>query len=91
MFAIAYNLIRLVMMKSATSQNVPVIRIRFIDAQRQLCHAKLQGQLPKLIVLPDRPHRCEPRVRKRRPKQCLLMKKPRRNLKQDLMTQISTP
>jgi hypothetical protein len=87
MFAIVYNLIRLVMLKSATNQNVPVIRISFIDAQRQLRQAMIDGYFcSKLIVLPDRPHRCEPRVRKRRPKQYPVMKKPRRNLKQDLMT-----
>jgi hypothetical protein len=86
MFAIVYNLIRLVMVKSAKSQNVPVTRISFIDAQRQLCHAVERGPLPKLIVLPVRPHRCEPRVRKRRPKQYPVMKKPRQNLQQDLMT-----
>lgn len=85
MFAIVYNLIRLVMMKSAKSQNVPVNRISFIDAQRQLRQAMVDGHFSKLIVLPDRPHRCEPRVRKRRPKQYPVMKKPRRKLKQDLM------
>ena len=85
MFAIVYNLIRLVMMKSANSQNVLVTRISFVDAQRQLRHAFTGTDLPKLIVLPNRPHRCEPRVRKRRPKQYPVMQKPRRKLKQDLM------
>jgi len=86
MFAIVYNLIRLVMLKSATNQNVPVTRISFIDAQRQLRQAMVDGYFfSKLIVLPDRPHRCEPRVRKRRPKQYPVMKKPRRKLKQDLV------
>ena len=51
MFAIVYNLIRLVMVKSAKSQNVAVARISFIDSQRQLRNAVGEGPLPKLIVL----------------------------------------
>ena len=86
MFAIVYNLIRLVMVKSAKSQNVAVARISFIDSQRQLRNAVGKAPLPKLIVLAVRPHRCEPRVRKRRPKQYPVMKKPRHKLQQDLMT-----
>lgn len=87
MFAIVYNLVRLVMLQSAESQNVSVLRISFIDAQRRLCHAVSGVPLRKLIILPDRPHRFEPRVRKRRPKSYRLMTKPRAKLKQALIRQ----
>jgi hypothetical protein len=84
-FAIVYNLARLVMLRSAKRQNVPVTRISFIDAQRWLCHAPLDAPSRNLIVLPIRPDRFEPRVRKRRPKEFPLMKKPRRHLQQTLV------
>jgi hypothetical protein len=87
MFAIAYNLVRLAMLRSAQCQNVPVDRISFIDAQRRLRHASLDSPPRKLLVLPVRPDRIEPRVRKRRPKEYDLMNKPRRQLQQDLMRQ----
>lgn len=85
MFAIVYNLVRLVMLRSAKRQNVPVTRISFIDAQRWLCHAPLDAPARNLVVLPNRPNRFEPRVRKRRPKEFPVMKKPRRQLQQALI------
>jgi hypothetical protein len=91
MFAIAYNLVRLAMLRSAQCQNVPVDRISFIDAQRRLRHASLDSPPRKLLVLPVRPDRIEPRVRKRRPKEYDLMNKPRRELQQDLMRQQVKP
>lgn len=87
MFAIVYNLIRLTMWQSAQRQNVPVDQISFIDAQRRLRHAVRGAPLRKLLLLPKRPHRFEPRVRKRRPKQYNLMRKPRRQLQQALLQQ----
>src|SRR5262249_1115343 len=77
MYAIVYNLIRLVMLQSARRQNVPVPRISFIDAQRRLRHAIPGAPLRTLIVVPERPGRYELRVRKRRPKEYSLMQKPR--------------
>lgn len=89
MFALTYNLVRLVMLESAKRQHVPVERISFIDALRWLCHFRL-GQdletLAEITVLPSRPGRSEPRVRKRRPKNYPLMKKPRRPRLQPLGT-----
>jgi hypothetical protein len=85
MFAIVYNLVRLVMLRSATRRTMPVTRISFIDAQRWLSHAPLGSPPRKLIVLPARPNRFEPRVRKRRPKEYDLMNKPRWQLQQDLI------
>lgn len=84
MFAIAYNLVRLVMLEAATRQGVPSKRISFVDALRWLRDAGLNTPLTPLIVLPERPGRCEPRVRKRRPKNYPAMKKPRCVLTQAL-------
>jgi len=86
MFAIVYNLVRSVMLHCAKRQRVPVIRISFSDAKRQLSHATLQATPRSLIVLPDRPGRREPRVCKRRPKRYRLMTKPRPKLQQDLIS-----
>jgi hypothetical protein len=85
MLAIVYNLVRLVMLRAAKRQNVAVERISFIDAQRWLCHAPIDAPCRTLNVLPNRPNRFEPRVRKRRPKEYDLMNKPRQQLKQALI------
>jgi hypothetical protein len=87
MFAIVYNLIRMLMLQASVNQKVPVGRISFIDAQRRLRHAVAGSPSRKLVVVPERPHRFEPRVRKRRPKEFDLMRKPRRQLKQELIRQ----
>ncbi len=87
MIALVYNLVRIVMLKSAEQQEVAVDRISFTDALRWLVHAGLGPALDQLIVLPLRPGRAEPRVRKRRPKQYTLMKQPRAALQQPLLQQ----
>ena len=76
-FALIYNLVRLVMLQAARRQDVPVSRISFIDAYKWMRHARPGDRLPTLIVNPSRPHRFEPRCRKRRPKKYVLMNKPR--------------
>jgi hypothetical protein len=91
MFSIAYNLVRLVMLEAADNQGVPPARISFVDALRWLRHAGTHDQLPPLIVIPDRPGRSEPRVRKRRPKNYPAMTKPRARLKQMLGTKGVAP
>jgi len=83
-FALIYNMVRLVMLEASQRQNVDVRRISFIDALRWLQTASPGDDLPKLIVNPHRPNRLEPRVIKRRPKQYDLMTKPRRQLKKEL-------
>ena len=85
MFALVYNLVRLVMLEASHRQNVPVERISFVDALRWLTEARPGATLPKLVVNPDRADRVEPRVRKRRPKQYSLMKKPRSELRKSLL------
>jgi hypothetical protein len=84
MLALVYNLVRLVMLKAAHRQEVQVDRISFIDALRWLTTAKPGEDLRPLIVNLGR-HRVQPRVRKRRPKQYPLMKRPRAELQQALL------
>jgi hypothetical protein len=85
MFALVYNLVRLVMLEASRRQGVPVDRISFVDALRWLSEARPGVALPKLVVNPDRADRVEPRVRKRRPKQYPLMTKPRSELRKALL------
>ena len=60
--------------------------ISFIDALRWLLNARPGERLRKLKVHPIR-HRCEPRVRKRRPKEYPLLKRPRAELRNALLEQ----
>ena len=83
-FALIYNLVREVMQQAANRQGVPMTRISFIDALRWLKSANEGDQLSNLVVLPHRPDRYEPRVKKRRPKNYRLMNKPRTILKKEL-------
>lgn len=87
MIALAYNLVRLVMLRAAQAQGVSVHRVSFIDALRWLCQAREHQPLGRLIMLPRRAGRYEPRVRKRRPKQYPLMKQPRAALRKALLQQ----
>lgn len=85
MTALVYNLVRLVMLRSARLQHAPVERISFVDALRWLRHGG-DRRLADLVVHPRRPDRFEPRVRKRRPKEYPLMQRPRTQLKRQLLT-----
>jgi hypothetical protein len=84
MFAVAYNLVRLVMLGASRQQKVPLDRISFIDALRWLRDAESDTLLSALVVNPARPDRLEPRVIKRRMKKFPLMKKPRPELRKAL-------
>jgi hypothetical protein len=84
-FAVVYNLVRRVMAAAAQRQKVAIDRISFIDAWRWLQEAEPMSALTDLVVNPARPGRCEPRVRKRRPKHFPVMKKPRATLRQALL------
>jgi hypothetical protein len=83
-YAIVYNLVRLVMIKAAEQQRVTLLSVSFVDALRwlsQACHVFV----PLCIrTNPSRPGRQEPRVRKRRPKEYDLMTQPRKELRQEL-------
>jgi DDE family transposase len=87
MFLLVYNLVRMTMLEAAKRQGVPPERISFIDALRWLATAKPGDELPDLVVNPARPGRVEPRVRKRRPKEFPVMKRPRAILQQELLAQ----
>ena len=87
MFALTYNLVRLVMLEASGRQKVAVDRISFIDALRWLMEARAGATLPKLVVNRDRAGRAEPRVRKRRPKSYPLMTRPRGELRAKLLVQ----
>ena len=87
MFLLVYNLARMTILEAARRQGVSPERISFVAALRWLATAKPGDELPDLVVLPHRPGRVEPRVRKRRPKEFDLMKKPRAILRQELLAQ----
>jgi hypothetical protein len=84
-FVLIYNLVRRVMCEAGQRQGVSPERISFIDAWRWLRHARPGEDLPKLVVNPERRERVEPRVRKRRPKQFPVMKRPRDVLRKALL------
>jgi hypothetical protein len=86
-YALIYNLARLVMCEASARQSVPADRISFMDAYRWLCQANENVEVPALVINQKRPGRVEPRVRKRRPKPYPLMKKPRHVLRKQLITQ----
>src|SRR5262249_23062878 len=81
MFAVAYNLLRLVMVHAARRQQVKPDRISFVYALRWLRHAEPGEELRDLIVNPERPGRTQPRVRKRRAKPYKVLTKPREILR----------
>jgi hypothetical protein len=87
MFVVVYNLVRRVMAAAARRQGVGSNRISFVDALRWLRQARRGEEVPRLRVNPERPGRYEPRVRKRRPKQYDLMRKPRTVLRAALVHQ----
>ena len=91
LYPIVYNLVRLVMPEAAQRQGVIPDRISVVDAQRWLVAAGTGLPLRRIRVLPLRPDRHEPRVRKRRPKNYPLMTKPRAELMQALSDQRLTP
>ena len=84
-FAIVYNLVHMVMFQSATLQHTGVERISFLDALRWLGAPSTEIPLGAFIVNPARPHRVEPRVKKRRPKPFPLMITPRQELRHRLI------
>jgi hypothetical protein len=86
-YAIVYNLVRLVMTEAARRRGVRVERISFVDALRWLREATAAPELSRLVVNPERPDRIEPRAVKRRPKEYDRLNKPRRELRKQLLAQ----
>lgn len=87
MYALVYNLVRLVMLTAAQQQGVPVERVSFVDAVRWLIQAIHGNPALQLRVNPHRPGRVEPRAVKRRPKQYPRLTKPRAVLRKQLLRQ----
>lgn len=86
MFALVYNLVRMVMLEAGQRQGVEPDRISFIDALRWLTHTPPDEALPALVVNPNRPGRLEPRAVKRRPKEYDRINKPRAEIRKALLT-----
>jgi hypothetical protein len=84
-FALAYNLVRSVMVESARAQGVTPERVSLIDAVRWLIGSEEEADITDMKVNPHRPGRAEPRVKKRRPKQYRRMTKPRSVLRKELL------
>jgi Transposase DDE domain len=85
-YAIVYNLVRLVMIKAAQGQRASLHSVSFTDALRWLSQACQVLTPLHLTINPYRPHRLEPRARKRRPKEYDLMRQPRQILRQRLVS-----
>jgi hypothetical protein len=84
-FALVYNLVRVVLGVTARIQHVSILRLSHIDAFRWLGSATEGEALPRIVVNPDRPDRVEPRVVKRRPKEYDRMTRPRAELQRLLL------
>jgi hypothetical protein len=84
-FALVYNLVRVVLQAAARRQHMSIARLSHVDAFRWLGSAHEGEALPKIVVNPDRPDRVEPRVVKRRPKEYDRMTRPRAELRRQLL------
>jgi hypothetical protein len=79
-YLIAYNLIRLAMLKAAKGQGVSVARISFVDAERWLLSRILGlSGVSRLIINPERPGRVQLRTVRGRRKKYVLLTMPRRD------------
>ena len=96
MQALAYNLIRALMLEAALTHNVDLERLSFkgtvdtlrqwtpLFAPRMFSFKHARAELLRVIAadqIPDRPNRSEPRAKKRRPKPYQLLTKPRHQMK----------
>jgi hypothetical protein len=84
MYAIVHNAVRLVMLEAAARQRVSPDRISFADALYWVRHGDFHQPLPDLLLVPFRPGRIEPRLKKRRNDDFGLLTKPRNQLKRAL-------
>ena len=89
MFLLVYNLVRAVMLVAASRQKVAVSRISFASALHWMRSAKPGDRLVRLAIVPYRPNRLEPRVKKRRPKEYDLMVRPRSVMREELRARMS--
>jgi len=87
-YCIIYNLIRLVMIEAAKKLNRPPDQLSFFDATRWLLESLVEPRPLNIVVVPNRPGRREPRVKKRREKAYPYMLKPRSELKLMVQNQL---
>jgi len=80
-FAMVYNLARLVMLDASRRQCVDPYRLSFIDAVRWLQTAHPQDPPPVLAINPDRTGRVEPRCKRRNRRSYPWMTKSRTEMK----------
>jgi hypothetical protein len=85
MHAIAYNLVRALLLEAALAHDVPVERLSFKGALRSRRH---RGHARRTLLarlandpVPLRPARSEPRARKRRQKDYQLLNRPRHRMR----------
>jgi putative transposase len=77
-YLLAYNLVRITMLRAAARQQVEPGRISFIDALRWLCCRAIGlNGVARLIVNPSRPDRYQPRRVRRRAKAYHVLDRPR--------------
>jgi hypothetical protein len=81
MYFITYNLIRRIILEAAERQRISARQISFIDALRWLASAGETDELIVLVVIPLRPDRHEPRVKKYLKYRYRPMTRPRRIMK----------
>jgi len=81
-FALVYNLVRLVMLTAARRQKIRPEQISFADVLHWLQYTRAGEDLPTFVANLPRPDRTEPRVVKRRNKDFPYMTKPRWQYKQ---------
>jgi hypothetical protein len=84
MYAIVHNAVRLVMLEAAARQRVSPDRISFADVLYWVRHGDFHQPIPDLLLVPFRPGRIEPRLKKRRNDDFGLLTKPRNQLKRAL-------
>jgi hypothetical protein len=81
MYFITYNLIRRILLEAAERQRISARQISFIDALRWLAGTGETDELIVLVVIPLRPDRHEPRVKKYLKYRYRPMTRPRRIMK----------
>jgi len=85
MYLIVYNAVRLAMLEAAAQQRVSADRVSFADALYGVRHGDLSQPLPRLRIVPYRPDRVEPPAKKRRNDDYVLMTRPRKQMRTELL------
>src|SRR5262249_1362865 len=86
-FALVYNLVRVVMLAAAPWPGVALERVSCVDAVRWLSTARPGDSFHPWVVNPHRPDRVAPRAVNRRPTPYSLLTKPRQEARNALIQQ----